>query len=146
MEGMETKFLRKLEKTETCWNWTGRLDEGGYGRFSIKGIWNKAHRTAYELYKGPIPEGLVVRHKCNNRKCVNPDHLEVGTMKDNVADMFRTNPPDRTGNRSHARKITEADAMEIRQWREFGYTQQSIGDAFGLTQGHVCGLLKGQNW
>ena len=144
---METKFLRKVDKTETCWNWTGRLDIGGYGRFSRgSGHWTKAHRTAYELYKGPIPEGLVVRHMCNNRKCVNPDHLEVGTHKDNTADMFRTNPPDRTGDRSHARKISEADAREIRQWREFGYTQQSIGDAFGLGQGHISTIIHGKHW
>lgn len=143
---MEARFLRKVEKTEPCWNWTGRLDIGGYGRFSIKGIWKKAHRTAYELYKGSIPEGLVVRHMCNNRKCVNPAHLEVGSHKDNTTDMFRTNPPDRTGDRSHAKKITQADADELRQWREFGYTQKDIGTAFGIGQPQVSSVLNGKYW
>jgi hypothetical protein len=143
---MEAKFLRKVEKTDTCWNWTGRLDIGGYGRFSIAGIWNKAHRVSHELYKGAIPEGLIVRHRCNNRKCVNPDHLEVGTQKDNVDDMFRTNPPDRKGDKSHAKKITQADADEIRQWREFGYTQQSIGNTFGLTQPQISDIVSGKVW
>jgi len=143
---METKFLAKVHKTETCWNWTGRLDAGGYGRFSIKGIWNKAHRVSYERFNGTIPDGLLVRHRCNNRRCVNPAHLEVGTHKDNVDDMFRTNPPDRTGDRSHAKKILQADADEIRQWREFGYTQQSLGEAFGLKQGHISRILAGGCW
>jgi hypothetical protein len=144
---MEAKFLDKVEKTETCWNWTGRLNVGGYGRFSRGGCWKQAHRISYEIYKGPIPEGLVVRHMCvGNRKCVNPAHLEVGTHKDNTADMFRDNPPDRTGNNSHARKISQEDANEIRQWREFGYTQQSIGDLFGLGQGHISTILSGKRW
>lgn len=143
---MESKFLTKVNKTDTCWLWTGRLDGGGYGRFSIDGIWNKAHRVSYQLFKGGIPDGLVVRHLCNVRACVNPDHLETGTQKDNVADMFRTNRPDRTGDRSHARKISEADVREIRQWREFGYTQQAIGDAFGLNQGHISTILAGKHW
>lgn len=144
---METKLLSRIQKTESCWNWTGRLDAGGYGRFSQgSGHWTKAHRAAYTLWKGEIPEGLVLRHLCNNRKCVNPDHLETGTMKDNVADMFRTNPPDRTGNRSHSKKIRQEDAAEIHQWRELGYTQQAIGEAFGLRQGHISRILAGRCW
>jgi hypothetical protein len=144
---METKFLRKVHKTETCWNWTGRVDIGGYGRFSQgSGHWTKAHRASYQLYKGNIPEGLVIRHLCNNRRCVNPEHLAVGTHKDNTDDMFRTNPPDRTGDRSHAKKITQADADTIRQWREFGYTQQAIGDAFGIKQPQVSSILAGKVW
>lgn len=144
---MEAKFLKKVDKTETCWNWTGRLDIGGYGRFSQgSGHWTKAHRASYQLYKGAIPDGLIVRHMCNNRKCVNPAHLEVGTHKDNVDDMFRTNPPNRKGNNSHAKKITQEDANEIRQWREFGFTQQTIGEAFGLGQGHISRILSGGSW
>jgi hypothetical protein len=144
---MEVKFLQRVNKTDTCWNWTGRLDVGGYGRFSQgDGHWTKAHRASYQLYKGPIAEGLIVRHMCNNRKCVNPDHLELGTHKDNTADMFRTNPPDRKGNKSHSKKICEEDAREIRQWREFGYTQQVIGDMFGLRQGQVSRIVAGKSW
>lgn len=144
---MEGKFLRKVEKTDTCWNWTGRLDIGGYGRFSIKGVWNKAHRTAYELYKGEIPNGLLVRHMCNNRKCVNPAHLEVGTQKDNVADMdLAGRRADIRGTKNPMAKLSEEDVNEIRQWREFGYTQQMIGEAFGLGQGHVSRILAGKSW
>lgn len=144
---MEVKFLKKINKTETCWNWTGRLDIGGYGRFCQGNAhWTKAHRTAYQLWKGQIPQGQVVRHMCNNRKCVNPAHLEVGTHKDNTADMFRTNPPNRKGNNSHHKKITQEDANEIRQWREFGFTQQSIGDAFGITQPQISRILHGGSW
>lgn len=144
---MEAKLLHKIEKTTSCWNWTGRLDNGGYGRFSQgNGHWTKSHRAVYEFYKGPIPDGLIVRHMCNNRKCVNPDHLQLGTQKDNVADMFRTNPPNRVGDKSHARKISKNDATEIRQWREFGYTQQCLADAFGIKQPQVSSILSGKVW
>ena len=144
---MEDKLLAKVNKTEACWLWTGRLDDGGYGRFSQgSGHWTKAHRASYQLYKGEIPDGLLVRHLCNVRRCVNPEHLAIGTHKDNTADMFRTNPPDRTGNRSHAKKITQEVADEIRQWREFGYTQQAIADAFGLTQSHTSVILAKKVW
>lgn len=145
---MENKFLKKVEKTDTCWNWTGRLDIGGYGRFSQgNGHWIKAHRASYTIYKGSIPNGLVVRHLCNNRKCVNPEHLETGTQKDNVRDCITA------GRRANIRgesnpmsKITQADADEIRQWREFGYTQQSIGDVFGLGQGDISRIIHRKSW
>ena len=141
---MEERFNKKIDKTETCWNWLGLLDCGGYGRFSIgNGKWFKAHRVSYQLFKGEIPEGLVVRHQCNNRKCVNPEHLELGTQKDNIADMFRTNPPNRKG---RSKRSDEQTILELRQWVEFGYTHQQIGDAFGYTQPHTTNIKNRKLW
>jgi predicted XRE-type DNA-binding protein len=145
---MESKFLKKVEKTDSCWNWTGRLDIGGYGRFSRgNGHWTKAHRTSYEIYKGNIPNGLIIRHLCHNRKCVNPNHLETGTQKDNVKDMYLANrQPNRKGAKNSQSKITQQDADEIRQWREFGYTQQSIADVFGISQGNISAIVARKLW
>lgn len=72
-------FLEKVDKTDTCWNWTGYLNLG-YGVFKSK----RAHRVAYEHLVGPIPEGLVIDHLCRNRACVNPEHMEPVTNKENV--------------------------------------------------------------
>jgi hypothetical protein len=75
-----------VDKTQDCWNWTGALDNG-YGRFQGGPRGSKvhrAHRLAYELLVGPIPEGLVLDHLCRNRRCVNPDHLEPVTNRINV--------------------------------------------------------------
>jgi hypothetical protein len=83
--------------SEECWIWSGSKDPRGYGTLSAESGSSpiKAYRLAYEMRHGPIPDGLVVRHKCDNPSCVNPDHLEVGTQKDNVRDMVergRANP------------------------------------------------------
>lgn len=82
-------FYTRCEKTQTCWNWTGNLNMHGYGYAMFKGkVWI-AHRYSYFLSKGDIPEGMEVLHSCDNRKCVNPDHLSIGTHMDNMIDMIR---------------------------------------------------------
>jgi hypothetical protein len=87
---LEERFWRFVEKTDSCWLWTGKsVDRAGYGKLSTggKGSPHKmAHRISYELHKGEIPDGLVVMHSCDNPKCVNPEHLSVGTHKQNTHD------------------------------------------------------------
>lgn len=86
---MKTRLENKLNKTDNCWNWTGRLDRDGYGMVDgvlRKNYGQRAHRVSYQIYKGDIPNGLVVLHSCDNPSCCNPDHLSVGTQADNVKD------------------------------------------------------------
>ena len=87
---MHLYFWEKTEnKGEDCWPWSGVCDELGYGRVSFQTSVYKAHRVSYEMANGAIPDGLIVRHKCDNPNCVNPKHLEVGTQKDNMLDASR---------------------------------------------------------
>ena len=110
------KFWSRVNKTETCWNWTGPRDKKGYGL----GIYNKGrqpriHRQSYELNIGPIPQGLHVLHKCDNPSCVRPDHLFLGTNFDNIQDR------NKKGRMNHAKgeqvshcKLTPQQVLEIR--------------------------------
>lgn len=76
-------------RPDICWEWQGARDMYGYGILKADGRdYKKAHRIAYQIFHGPIPEGHVIRHKCDNKPCVNPSHLESGTHRDNVKDAI----------------------------------------------------------
>ena len=83
-QSVADRFWPKVNKTDTCWLWTGSIKEKGYGRFFLNKRKVPAHRVAYELVKGPIPEGLQIDHLCRVRHCVNPDHLEAVTCRTNI--------------------------------------------------------------
>ena len=96
------RFLNKLDRSGDCWLWTGQLDKDGYGMVMINYRSWKASRAAWHLLVGPIPEGMLVLHKCDVRACCNPDHLWLGTQSDNIRDM------DSKGRRRKYRKGEQA--------------------------------------
>lgn len=88
-EAIAARFWSNVQKTDSCWNWTGKsYFHYGYGKFNVNKKETRAHRYSWELHKGAIPQGLFVLHNCDNPKCVNPEHLRLGTQKDNVQDQF----------------------------------------------------------
>lgn len=79
-----SRFMAKVKRSGTCWLWRAQLDRDGYGRFSLNGQRRGAHRVAYEAIHGPMAPGMTIDHICRVRHCVNPDHLEAITHKENV--------------------------------------------------------------
>ena len=111
------RFEMKFKRSDGCWLWTAALSNRGYGNFSVKGTTIYAHRFSYETYVGPIPDDMCILHRCDVKRCVNPEHLFVGTILDNIRDMDakgRRVIPDRSGAHNGRSKITEEDVRHIR--------------------------------
>lgn len=134
-------FWSKVEigGTAMCWIWTGQI-VNGYGRFRGE----RAHRYAYHLHKGPIPEGLMVRHLCGNKLCVNPSHLEPGTMADNAQDGIRLGETLR-GSRNGRAKIGEADARYILANPD-KLTGAQLARKFNVSPATISLIRSGDRW
>lgn len=115
---LSQRFEQKVQRTEGCWLWTGALGggkgDGRYGLIKHQGCTHGAHRVSYEMHKGPIPAGMEVMHQCDNPRCVNPDHLRLGTHLDNMRDMYsKGRRESAVGMRNGAGKLSEAQKETI---------------------------------
>lgn len=114
-------FWSMVDKSNTngCWNWQGSITKNGYGRLSFKGRSYSAHRLAYLLVNGQIPESMNVCHKCDNRICVNPDHLFLGTQQENMLDCIKKG-------RRNPKMLDFETVRKIRQMRADGLKNRQI--------------------
>lgn len=136
-----------------CWLWSGaRMFGTGYGTFqpikrSAGGSTETTHRASYKLFRGEIPKGMQVLHKCDVRACCNPDHLFLGTHKDNMADMAaKGRAASLRGSAAYAAKLTEAQVWEALARLEEGETCRQIGDRFGVDQCAINAIRRGISW
>ena len=134
------QFLKHVEKTPTCWRWTAAIGAGGYGVSHWGRDVETAPRTAYRLFRGwSVPKGKVLRHTCDNRWCVNPDHLVVGTYRENLEDAVAA------GRRTDIRRLlTPIDVMEIKRLIKAGKKQKEVAVQFNCSQGHISRLMSGK--
>lgn len=129
------KFWNKVNKTATCWLWVGAKSSNGYGEFWLAGRPQGAHRVAWQDTHGEIPGGLRVLHKCDTPLCVNPEHLFLGTAKDNMQDMLLKG--------RGFQKITKCQAELIKKDTR---PRKVIAKEYGLHAGHVANIQLGYKW
>lgn len=134
-----------------CWEWQRTRSRDGYGTLTINGRAAYAHRLAYELSKGAIPDGMDVMHSCDNPRCINPDHLSAGTRNQNMADCHargrsRIPTPRLTGESNGSAKLTKAKVAVIRDGLAAGVTQQQLADRFGVSQSLIGKISRGEIW
>lgn len=157
---MPKRFRDKINFTETCWLWTARIGTRGYGQFQVDGKPVKAHRYSWKQFYGDIPEGLLVCHKCDVRHCVNPNHLFLGTHKDNTQDMvakgrylggFKTGYT--KGKKHWNVKLTEEKVAEIRRIYQKGkayqrneFSQYALAEKYGVSRSAIDKIVNNLSW
>ena len=142
--GPEDVFESRYEKSDGCWIWRGGKNGYGYGIFLLPGeVPVRAHRYAYERVHGPIPEGMVVMHSCDNPPCVNPAHLSLGTRDDNNQDKKRKGRHPH-GDVHHWTKLSEQQVREIRRLLAAGMKQKDIAVMYGADQSTISNIRTGK--
>lgn len=142
------RFWSKVEKTETCWEWTASTSHGGYGFIGIgrKGKVRYAHRYSWIIHFGKIPKGLLVLHKCDNPPCVNPNHLFLGTQKDNMIDAVLKKRI-ATGEKNGRSKLTENKVDAIRKMYAAGnITMDVLSRLFGVNRQSIGHVINNKTW
>lgn len=156
------RFWANVIVSDGCWAWASSKSRDGYGKISVniegrcKSL--RAHRVSWEIHNGPIPEGLLVCHHCDNPECTNPDHLFLGTVKDNSEDMVAKGrsvrgskrAPDTTprGEKNSHAILTEDDVRYIRQLYHSDATQTTIRLAaqFGVQTACISKIVLRHSW
>lgn len=144
-----TAFFDKIVVCESgCHEFIGATNGDGYGNFWDKGQCKKAHRFAWEAFFGRIPEGVLVRHTCDNPPCCNPDHLVLGTNADNSQDkVARGRMAPTYGAHNPAAILTDNLAREvIAYWRYTTLTLEAIANKFKISKSHVGNIKDGRTW
>ena len=141
----ETRFWRFVDKTagpDGCWLWTGECGRHGYGQFRFGHRQVKAHRFAYECSVGPIKDGLLACHRCDNPPCCNPAHIFPGTNADNVADR-NAKGRHAFGEKAAAAKLTAPDVLAIRSSTE---STAALARRFSVSWSAVARVRDGSTW
>ena len=139
------EFWRKVKKTNGCWLWTGRTNRKGYGVINLNKKPLYVHRLMWEIRNGNIPDGMLVCHRCDNPRCVNPDHLFVGTIRDNNRDR------DNKGRSARGAILSKAhlkpdDIIDIRKAYAHGTNQSEIARKYGIKPCSVNHIVHRERW
>lgn len=150
---VEDRFERFVERStdpDSCWGWSGSLDQSGYAQFSWEGG-HAAHRWSWTYHNDrSIPDGMSICHTCDNPPCTNPRHLFLGTHAENMADMTEKGRRSRKGPRGPAAQaavLTEWDVRDIREmYAATGLSHRVIAAGYGVCAATVSHILSRRNW
>lgn len=141
------KLFNKImpEPNTGCWIWIGAYDNTGYGRYKMGNTTEAAHRVLFRLYKDKIQKGFLICHSCDNRFCVNPDHLFAGTHQDNADDMINKKRHI-YGEKKWCAKFKESDIINVRNLYDSGITQMEIALKYNCSQSHISEITTRKQW
>lgn len=145
----EQRFWEKVVKSDGCWLWKGNVNQFGYGRFrTTSKKLTVTHRISWELHNGPIPDGMMVLHRCDVPACVKPDHLFLGTQIDNVADMYsKGRECIRRGEEHHRALVSEIDVIAMRSVRDkVKMAYSKLGRLFGVSEETARNICLRETW
>lgn len=145
---LKARLMARVAKSTTCWEWTGGRDKRGYGRLNIGNVPHLAHRTSWEVHKGPIPTGGHILHKCDNPACVRPSHLFLGSHADNMADKMqkgRHRYGTSHGEKHGRAKLTEPQVLTILRDRKDA-TTYALAKEFGVSQATMWAIRHRRTW
>lgn len=137
---VEDDFWAQIEKTETCWLWTGQLTRKGYGSCGSGRGARQAHRFSWVLHHGQPKNQVLHRPECPNKNCVRPDHLYDGTPEQNMRDRMLSDHP------GPQHKLLWADVCRLREMFAQGWTTTVLAEEFGITRGHARAIATGRVW
>lgn len=154
----ELRFWELVEYRNGCWEWLGWRSTGkygGYGLYTFEGKQTRAHRIAWRLMRGPIPDGLEVLHNCDNPPCVRPAHLKIGTHRENILDAVRrgrVKPPIQPlnvvryrGEERPNHKLTWRQVQKIRRLYARGKRLQ-LAKRYGVAHSTIIRIVSGRKW
>jgi hypothetical protein len=144
MDIVEKLLSRIKVNAAGCFEWQGCLN-GGYGVCRFDSKRDRVHRWSYKAFRGEIPPGLFVCHRCDNRRCINPSHLFLGTAKDNAADAVEKKRHT-YGARVGLAKVNESMVIEICENHRSGASTRETADKFNLSKATVDAILRGKTW
>lgn len=141
------RFEKFVSKTDGCWRWAATVDRRGYGKFAVFGSPRAAHQVSWVLYRGYLPEGQFVLHRCDNPSCVNPDHLFLGTHTDNMRDMrAKGRGPNRRGENSATAILSEQQVLAVYSRAWAGERPIDLAREYGVGPTTISGIKHGENW